>query len=253
MQNDIVLLLAGFIVGTMNAIAGGGMLVGFPVLVGLGVPPLLANVTGAIITLPGQLASAYGYRKYIRRVPLRYALLLVPSVLGTAAGALTLRHTPEQAFANIVPILVLLGVALFTFQPLMHFHLHSQITGKARTWLPIIIIGFAMLPLSFYGGYFGAGYGFMMLAFLGLTNLQDTHMMNGMKNIAATSVSATSIACLYSSHLIQWRTGLVMAVGSTIGGYIGARYVQKVSGQWLRISIIIIGMGAVICLGIREY
>jgi len=253
MEKDIILLLAGFIVGSMNAIAGGGMLVGFPILIGLGVPPLLANATANIVTLPGQMASAFGYRAYLRRVPLRYAALLAPIVLGAAAGALTLRHTPAADFANIVPLLVLFGVGLFTFQPLLHFHLHSYLKGRQKAWLPIVLIGLAMLPLSFYGGYFGAGYGFMMLAFLGFTNMQDTHMMNSMKNVAATFVSATSIICLYGAHLIQWRTGLVMAAGSTIGGYLGARGAQKVSSQWLRGGIIVIGMAAVICLGARQY
>ncbi|HSX30307.1 MAG TPA: sulfite exporter TauE/SafE family protein [Candidatus Saccharimonadales bacterium] len=253
MTKDIVLLLAGFIVGAMNAIAGGGMLVGFPVLVGLGVPPLLANATAYIVTLPGQVASAFGYRRYIRQVPLRYALLLLPIVVGAAAGSLTLRHTPADDFANIVPMLVLLGVLLFAMQPVLHFHLHSHVKGERRNWLPMVLLGFAMLPLSFYGGYFGAGYGFLMLAFLGLTSLRDTHMMNGMKNIAATFVSATSMLCLFSAHLIQWRTGLVMAAGSALGGYLGARGALKVSGQWLRVGIIVIGLAAAICLGIRQY
>ena len=253
MEKDIVLLVAGFIVGAMNAIAGGGMLVGFPLLVCLGIPPLLANATGGVITLPGQIASAYGYRNYLKRVPLRYAWLLVPSVIGSLAGAITLRHTPADDFANIVPLLVLFGVVLFAFQPLMHFHLHEHVKGRSKAWLPIALIALAVLPISFYGGYFGAGYGFMMLAFLGLTNLPDAHMMNSMKNVAATSVSATSIICLYSAHLIQWRIGLIMAVGSVLGGYFGARGAQKVSSHALRIAIIIIGMAAVISLGIRQY
>jgi uncharacterized membrane protein YfcA len=253
MEKDIVLLLAGFVVGVMNAIAGGGMLVGFPVLIALGIPPLLANATSSIVTSPGQLASAYGYRSYLRRVPLRYALLLVPIVVGAAVGSLTLRHTPATDFARMVPVLVLFGVGLFTFQPLLHFHLHSHVKGQRKAWLPMVLLGLAMVPLSFYGGYFGAGYGFMMLAFLGLTNLPDAHMMNSMKNIGAAFVSATAIACLYGAHLIQWRVGLVMAIGSVAGGYLGARGAQKVSSHWLRVSIIIIGMAAVICLGIRQY
>lgn len=253
MEKDIILLVAGFIVGAMNAIAGGGMLVGFPVLIGLGVPPLLANATSSIITLPGQIASAFGYRSYLKRVPKRYAWLLVPCVLGAAAGALTLRHTPADDFAKIVPLLVLFGVVLFTFQPLMHFHLHEHVKGRSRAWLPIALIGLAIIPISFYGGYFGAGYGFMMLAFLGLTNLSDAHMMNSMKNVAATFVGATSVVCLFSAHLIQWRTGLIMAVGSVLGGYFGACGAQKVSSHGLRIAIIVIGMAAVICLGIRQY
>lgn len=253
MIHDIVLLITGFVVGGMNAIAGGGMLIGFPVLVALGVPPLLANATGTIITAPGQIASAWGYRDYLRRVPIKYAWLLVPTVLGAATGSLLLRFTSSHEFDRIVPLLVLMGVMLFTFQPLLHFHLHSHVSSGVKAWLPVALIGLAVVPLSIYGGYFGAGYGFLMLAFLGLTNLHDTHMMNGMKNIAATFVSATSIVCLYGAHLIQWRTGLIMAVGSVTGGYLGARGIQRISRHWLRIAVIIIGMGAVIWLGVREY
>ena len=253
MEKDIALVVAGFMVGAMNAIAGGGMLIGFPILVALGIPPLLANATANVVTAPGQLASAYGYREYIKRVPRRYAWLLLPIVLGAVAGALSLRHTSADNFAKLVPLLVLFGVGLFTFQPLLHFHLHSHLTGRRRALLPIVLLGLAMLPLSYYGGYFGAGYGFMMLAFLGFTNLQDTHMMNGMKNIAATFVAVSSIVCLFGSHLIQWREGAIMAVGAVAGGYLGARSAQKVSSQWLRGSIITIGMTAVVCLTLRQY
>jgi len=253
MIKDIVLLLAGCIVGTMNAIAGGGMLVGFPTLIALGVPPLFANATANIVTLPGQIASAFGYRRYLRKVPPRFLLLLLPVVLGAAAGALTLRHTSETDFAKVVPMLLLFGVGLFIVQPFLHFHLHAHVKGKRRSWLPMVLLGIAVVPLSFYGGYFGAGYGFMMLAFLGFTSLPDTHMMNAMKNVAASFVAGVSIACLYTSGLIRWETGLIMATGSAIGGYTGARAAQRLSGHWLRIVIILIGLAAVVYLGIRQY
>lgn len=253
MVQDSILIIVGIMVGAMNAIAGGGMLIGFPVLLALGLPPLLANATSNIVTVPGQLASAYGYRNYLRKVPLRFAALLVPSVIGAAIGAITLRETSASHFAKLVPLLVLFGVALFTFQPLLHFHLHRHVRGRAQALLPLFLIGLALLPVSFYGGYFGAGYGFMMLAFLGFTSLRDTHMMNAMKNIAATFVSGTSVICLYGAHLINWHMGICMAIGTTLGGYVGARSAQKVSSHWLRIVVICIGIGAVIYLGVKEY
>jgi len=107
----------------------------------------------------------------------------------------------------------------------------------------------SLLPV----GYFGAGYGFMMLAFLGFTSLPDAHMMNGMKNIAAMFVAGTSIVCLYSSGLIHWRTGVIMAIGSTVGGYVGARLAQRLSSHRLRVVIILIGLCAVVYLGVRQY
>jgi uncharacterized membrane protein YfcA len=253
MLKDIVLLLAGCIVGGMNAIAGGGMLVGFPVLIALGLPAIFANATAPLAVLPGQLTSAIGYREYLRKVPRRFALLLIPTVVGAAGGSLALRHTSAGRFADIVPLLLLLGVILFTAQPLLHFHLHSHVKDERSNWLPMVLLGIAMVPVNFYGGYFGAGYGFIMLAFLGLTNLPDTHMMNGMKNVAATFVATTSIICLYSSGLIHWRTGLVMAAGSTIGGYAGSRYAQRFSNQRLRYVIIGIGLVAVAYLALRQY
>ena len=253
MEKDIVLFVVGLAVGSMNAIAGGGMLVGFPVLIAFGLPPLIANATGNVVTAPGQLTSAIGYREYLRKVPLRYALLLIPIVVGAAIGSLTLRHTPPAHFAHLVPVLVLFGVALFAFQPLIHFHLHSHLKGRARTLAPLVFVGVAMIPLAFYGGYFGAGYGFLMLAFLGMTNLHDAHMMNAMKNVSAIFVAGTSMACLYSAHLINWHYGLVMAAGSMLGGYYGARGAQKVSTHWLRIVIICIGLMAATYLGIHEY
>ena len=253
MEKDIALVLVGFVVGAMNAIAGGGMLVGFPVLVALGVPPIAANATGAVITAPGQLASAIGYWKYLRKVPLRYTWLLAPAVVGSAMGALTLRNTSPHDFARLVPMLVLFGVGLFAFQPLLHFHLHRHLKGRTKTVLPLVILGLAMIPLCFYGGYFGAGYGFLMLAFLGFTNLQDTHMVNAMKNVSAIFVSSTSIICLYGTHLIQWRTGLVTAIGTITGGFLGARGAQKVSNHWLRVSIIVIGLAAVVYLAFQQY
>ncbi len=251
MEKDIVLILAGFVVGAMNAIAGGGMLVGYPVLIALGVPPLVANATGNIISGPGQLASVFGYRRYLRKVPKAYLWLLLPVLFGAALGALALRTTTAGEFERVVPWLVLFGVALFAFQPLLHFHLHRHLKGRAKTALPLVLLGLAMLPLSFYGGYFGAGYGFMMLAFLGFTNLHDTHLINAMKNVSSVVLAVTSTICLLGTHLIDWRTGAIMAVGTIIGGYTGARGAQRVSSHWLRVCIIIFGMAAALWLGFR--
>ncbi len=253
MIKDIVLLVAGFIVGSMNAIAGGGMLVGFPVLIALGIPALFANATATVVTLPGQVTSAFGYRRYIRQIPWRYAWLLMPAVIGAAIGAIALRHTPPSRFANLVPLLLLLGVLLFTFQPVMHFHLHRHIKHEYKRWLPMALFGLILIPLSFYGGYFGAGYGFMMLAFLGLTNMPDTHMMNGMKNVAASFVAATAMACLAGGGFIHWHAGLIMAVGSTVGGYAGSRSAQRFSSRHLRYIVIAIGLVAVAYLASRQY
>lgn len=250
---DIILFGAGILVGAMNAIAGGGMLIGFPVLLATGLPALAANVTSNIVIMPSSLSSAYGYRKYIRKVPRQYLLLLIPCLLGGVIGALILRTTPASKFQDLVPGLVLFAVILFAFQPLLHFHLHNHMRGKNKGLQSLLIIALALLPVAIYGGYFGAGFGFIMLAFLGFTKLHDVHKMNGLKNLASVSIASMSIICLFSTHLINWQYGLSMAAGGVIGGYYGSRLAQKVSSHAGRIIVIIIGLGTAAYLGLRSY
>jgi uncharacterized membrane protein YfcA len=257
MLTDLFLCGVGLVTGAMNAIAGGGMLIGFPAMLAVGLSPLVANVTANIVVLPGQLSSAYGYRRYLRRVPKYYAWLLVPCVIGGIIGATILRHTSSTQFEKLVPGLILFAVILFAAQPFLHFHLqkHMRMNTKARkkSHAVIFLIALALLPTATYGGYFGAGLGFIMLAFLGFTSLHDVHQMNAMKNIAAAVITGMSIVVLFSTHLIDWPHGLSMAVGSTIGGYFGAILAQKIPSHVVRILVIIIGLTAAVYLGLRTY
>ncbi len=252
-MHDIILFGAGILVGAMNAIAGGGMLIGFPVLLAAGLPALAANVTSNIVVLPGSLSSAWGYRKYIKKVPGRYLFLIIPCLLGATIGALILRNTPATQFQHLVPGLVLFAIVLFAFQPYLHFHLHRHMNGKTKSRQTLALISLALLPVAIYGGYFGAGFGFIMLAFLGFTKLHEVHQMNGLKNLAGASISIMSIICLFSTHLINWHYGFVMAAGGVIGGYYGALLTQKIPSHIIRIIVIVIGLTTAGYLGIRNY
>ena len=253
MEKDILLLLAGLLVGVMNAIAGGGMLLGFPVLLAAGLPALVANGTGNIVVLPGQLASAFGYRKYLRKTPKKYAWLLVPWILGSIFGTTLLRHTSGSTFERYVPGLILFAVLLFAFQPVLHHYLHKHIKTHSKRIKPLVLIGFALLPVAVYGGYFGAGVGFIMLAFLGFTKIHDAHQMNAMKNVAATFSCAASIAVLASGAYINWRYGICMGIGSAIGGYYGSRFAQRISSHSIRLVVIAIGVITATYLALRSY
>lgn len=250
---DIGLFLVGIIVGGMNAIAGGGMLIGFPVLLAAGLPALVANATACIITLPGQISSAYGYRKYLRKVPPKYLYLLIPCMVGAAVGATLLRHTSYKRFAELVPGLILLAVALFAFQPVLKLQIHRHLRGRTKNAKPLVIIAVLLLPLAVYGGYFGAGFGFVMLALLSFTKLHDLHQINGLKNLGAVGIGTASLVTLFNSGLIDWRHGIVMAIGSLIGGYSGSRVAQRFSSHTIRIVVITIGFITAIYLGFRTY
>lgn len=255
MEKDIILLLTGSVVGSINAIAGGGMLIGFPLLVAMGIPPIVANATGNIVSAPGQLASAMGYHKFLLSVPKRFLILTIPCLIGAVAGTLTLRHTASADFSKMAPMMIFFGVLLFALQPLLRLHAKKRTLSRSRKQplMTLVIISIILIPLTFYGGYFGPGFGFMMLAMLGFTTLHDTHAMNAIKNLSATFISTISMLCLLSAHLIDWRTGLFMAVGSTIGGYFAARSAQRIASQHLRVIIVCFGFLATTYLAYLVY
>lgn len=242
MLTDVLILLVGVVVGAMNAIAGGGMLIGIPVMIALGAPPLVANVTAYTITPPGMITAIVQYRDYLRKVPWRYALLLIPIAIGGLAGALVLKNTGADNFASLVPWLVLFGVILFAAQPFIHVYLHHHIHHKHTHLRPLYLIGAAMLPTAFYGGYFGAGFGFMMMAFLGMGRIHEIHMLNAMKNIAGTLIAVITLVVMGTAGYIDWHFAVVMGIGSAIGGIVGARMAKRVSSHWLRIIVVVIGL-----------
>lgn len=257
MNHDIILLAVGILVGAMNAIAGGGMLIGFPVLLAVGLPPIVANATTGLIVLPGNLAALVGYRKYLRRVPPVYLWLVVPVIFGAAIGTVLLRNTSSRVFANIVPELIILAVALFALQPFLYGYLHKNIhtPPKLRRYVrPLLLTGLAILPVAVYGGYFGAGFGFIMLSFLGFTGLHEhIHRMNALKTVMTTGVAITALVTLWTSGLIDWHHGLVMAAGNLVGGYYGAVGTQKVSSHVIRIFIVAVGLVTATYLALRTY
>lgn len=242
MLTYIILFFTGIVVGGMNSIAGGGTLVGFPVLLAVGLPALTADATSYIAVLPGQVASAWGYRKYLAKVPKIYLLLLIPCAVGAAAGSYLLRHTSFAHFENIVPLLILLAVIIFAFQPLLHFHFIRHLRARHKSLWKLVALGAALLVMCIYGGYFGAGLGFALLALIGFTNQHEIHTMNGMKNVAGIVVVSVAILGVSGVHIIHWHYGLTVGAGNLIGGYAGARLAQRVSSHAIRVVVIAIGL-----------
>ena len=239
--------------GAINSIAGGGTLLTFPALVGLGIPPIVANATSTVALWPGALGSMWGYRNELvgaREWALRWA---IPSVAGGLVGALLLLRTPSSRFESIVPWLVLGASTLFVIQrPIMDW-LRSRRSVTNRTESDLVdapalpVLGFQLL-VAIYGGYFGAGIGILMLAALGFIGFKNIHRMNGLKNFGALCINAVAALTFASTSLVNWRVALAMAVGAILGGYAGSRVAQRVSQQRVRQAIIAIGFGSGIWL-----
>ena len=254
-----VVVLVAAVAGAMNAIAGGGTLLTFPALIGLGIPPLAANATSTLALWPASLASVAGYRDELRGAR-RWAVgLAVPSMLGGVCGALLLLLTPARRFDLLVPWLVLGATALFVVQgPAL-----SAVDRYARRDRPAVSEGellartppgralFWQFVVAIYGGYFGAGMGILMLAAFGLLGLTNIHRMNGLKNWVGFAANVTAAAIFAMSDLIRWPVALAMTVGAMVGGYVGSRTAQRMGHDWVRGAIVVIGVGSGVWMLLR--
>jgi uncharacterized protein len=252
--------LAAVLGGGVNAIAGGGTLLTFPALVGLGVPALTANATSTVALWPGALSSMWGYRDELGGARAWVVRLTLPSVAGGALGAWLLLRTPPDRFARIVPFLVLGATLLFLAQgPLMR-RLRER-TGRAPAaaadadgadpqvapWLFIL----AQFAIGVYGGYFGAGIGILMLAGLGMMGFTNIHRMNGLKNWGAVCMNVVAAAIFAFSGIVNWPVALAIATGGLLGGYAGSRMAQRVGQQRVRHAIVAIGLASFLFLLLR--
>ena len=252
----LLALAAAAIAGAINAIAGGGTLVAFPAIVGLGVTPLVANATTTVALWPGSVGSMWGYRNELvgaRSWALRFAL---PSLLGGATGALLLLRTSADRFERVVPYLVLAATLLFMAQGPIARRLGRKAGDTAMTNadLPPPPVGYLVYQffVGVYGGYFGAGIGILMLAVLGAMGLTNIHQMNGLKNLGALVINAVAAALFALSGIVRWPIAIAMAVGGLVGGYGGAVLAQRVPQIWVRRAITGVGLRAFVWLLARR-
>jgi uncharacterized membrane protein YfcA len=249
-------MLASVLGGAANSVAGGGMLLVFPALVGLGVPAVAANATSTVALWPGGLSSMLGYRDALRGVRSWARALVVPSLAGGLIGAWLLTRSSDAQFKAVVPWLVLAGTVLFLLQKRVGAWLRQRIGVGTQpsgddTLLPPppgIWAAVTQFAVAIYGGYFGAGAGIIMLAAFGLMGLTNVHQMNGLKNFLALLFNFVAIVTFATSGLVQWPIAVVMAVGSAIGGHYASRFAQRTNQDVVRQLIGVIGIVSAIWL-----
>lgn len=252
MEHFLLLLSAGIAGGMINAIAGGGGIIMYPALLASGLPPIIANATSSLVVWPGSLTSAYGYRKELRKVPRAYLWLALPCLVGSIIGSVILVNTEPHVFEQLAPWLVLSAVILLATQSRLHRWLSSQSKKRKIHWHALPIIYVAVFPLAVYGGFFGVGFGLMMLALLGFSTLQNVHQMNGVKNLCGVIMAVVATIYFTRAGLISYESGIIMAAGTAIGGTIGSCLAQKVSAHLVHNLIVLFGTIIVIILFMKS-
>jgi uncharacterized membrane protein YfcA len=238
------LLVAAAIAGALNALAGGGSFISFPALLFIRIPAVAANATNTVALWPGLAASAIAYVKRLNAPPRVLVPLLVTSVAGGWAGALLLLKTPQHTFLRLVPWLLLGGTLLFAFGNSIRSMAGKtavkddlrNISGHA-----ILASAIAELLVSIYGGYFGAGIGFVTLAMLAMLGMHDIHAMGAIRTLLAVAINAAAVVTFVVAGAVLWPQCAVMIVGSLAGGWFGAHYAQKADPG--KVRAVVIGVG----------
>lgn len=228
---DLAVLGAGVVAGGINAIVGSGSLVTFPTLLALGLPALTANVSNSIGLVPGSVAGAFGYRREIALVRHHLLALVGWSLAGGAAGAALLLTLPSGVFDRVVPVLVLLAAALMAAQPRVAAYLARRGRAPEHAGLGLRL---GILAVGVYGGYFGAAQGVLLLGLLGLLLPVTLQQANGVKNVLGAVVNAVAGLAFIAFAHVDWAVALLLAVGSTGGGLLGARYGRRLPPGVLR-------------------
>jgi uncharacterized membrane protein YfcA len=253
------ILLAGMAAGTINTVVGSGTLITFPVLLAFGIPPVTANVSNTIGLAPGSLSGAIGYRAELVGQRRRLVRLGTGSLLGGIAGALLLLSLPSAAFDAIVPVLIVLGCVLVILGP----RISKRVAARAEARGGLAEHGAwwvwpAVALAAVYGGYFGAAQGVLLMAILGIGVADSMQRHNATKNVLALIVNGVAAVVFIllafvdvpyvpdaASDSVDWGVVGLIAVGSVIGGQIGATVGRRLPANVLRAVIVVVGVVAV--------
>ena len=241
----VFLFLAAAIAGTLNAVAGGGTFISFPSLLATGVPAVEANATNTVALWPGLAASTGAYLKRLSAPRSLLTPLLMTSVVGGLAGSVLLLKTPQRVFLRLVSWLLLSGTLIFAFGNTLRAMAGktAAVDDLARlSWRAITLASVANLLVAIYGGYFGAGIGFMLLGMLAVLGIHDIHAMGAIRTLLAAVINAAAVLAFIFARAVFWPYCLVMIAGATVGGWFGVHYAQRADPRKVRRGVIAIGL-----------
>jgi hypothetical protein len=242
---------AAFLAGAINSVAGGGTLVSFPVLVALGLPPVVANATNTVGIWPGTIGSIWGFRSELGRVNRRMFWLLIPAVGGGIVGAWLLRSAPPGVFERLVPWLILFATVLFILQAPVQRMLRSVEAAKhgGGGWLAAAMA--AQTGIAIYGGFFGAGMSIMALSVLGMIGMTDILEMNALTSLLSCATNGVAGILFGMTGLVCWPYVAAMVLGALVGGYGAAGIARRIGKTKVRGFVIFVGISIAAVMFVR--
>ncbi len=253
------LVAAAFLAGVLNAVAGGGSFLSFPALLGMQILPVQANATNTVAIWPGQLTSIAAYRDDVRK-NLHSALLMgAAGLLGGTIGAIVLLNTPQKTFMRLVPWLLLFAASTFAVsrpvsRALERLKLKRSAQAAAgQTHAPRRVpLFFAVVVVSIYVGYFGAGAGFLFMTLLVLLGYEDINAINALKVVANLLANGIAFVIFIADGQVVWRYCVAAMIAAGIGGYSSASLARRVPQPVLRALVVVIGLGMAAWFFVRQ-
>lgn len=240
-----LLLFAGLWAGLQNALAGGGSFITLPALILSGMSPLAANITSTVALFPGQVTSGFSGRSLVSGVAkLSFRSLFFISIAGGALGGLLLLNTPSSIFARLVPWLVLFATVVFAWGSFRRRPIEDG--GHIGPGTAAVL----QFLIAIYGGYFGGGIGFLMMAALTMAGL-PTRAAGATKNVLAGVMNASAVLLFVTSPEVHWYQACVLGSGAIIGGLLGAWALHRVNERVLRMAVVCIGIALTIGLFLK--
>ena len=237
-MTTVILIAAAFLGGALNSLAGGGSLVTFPALLFAGLNPIDANASSVVALFSGTFAGAWAYRRNILAVAEFSVIgLFVLSLVGGLIGALLLLWTPATIFAALVPWLILFATIVFAVGNFAPVETIQRIQLGPRSALTALFI------IAIYGGYFGGGIGFLILAAFTLVGMRDINAMNGLKMGLVGVMTVTAILAFIVANVVRWPETLPMLVSSAVGSYMAAHWAQRLDQRLIKGFVIVLGAG----------
>lgn len=235
----IVVVAAGMAAGTINTIVGSGSLVTFPTLLAFGYPPVVANVSNTLGLVPGSLSGMVGYRRELVGQGSRIVRYGLVAGAGGLTGGLILLVAPESAFEAVVPFLILIACTLMAFQPRLARFMAARRGIEAGHPMALTL---AVYLTGIYGGYFGAAQGVILMALLAIFLTDDLQRLNGLKNWLAAVVNGVAAILFILVAPVDYEVAALLAVGSIVGGQVGATIGRRLPGPVLRATVVGVGL-----------
>jgi hypothetical protein len=241
--------LAGFAAGAINALVGSGTLITFPTLVALGYPPVTSTMSNAVGLVAGSVTGTWGYRAELTGQWNRLRWQIPASLAGGVLGAFLLLHLPEKVFAEIVPVLLVLALVLVLIGPRIQSWARRRAQDAGRSpehvtpaRMAVLVLG--TFAVGVYGGYFTAAQGILLVGMMGALLPESVQRMNAAKNVMTLVVNVVAAISysLVAFHRISWPVAGLIAAGSLVGGWVGARYGRRLSPNALRGAIVVVGL-----------